>query len=293
METAETEPGAADESLARGDDDAATLSRSLEALLFMSGEALGLQDLCELTDRTPEQVNGAIDVLREACEGRAVCVVRVAGGFQLVTRPQYGEIVAKLLQPKRFRLSRAALETLAIVAYKQPATRPEIEEIRGVNVDGVMDTLLQYELIRECGRRRSPGRPIQYGTTDNFLIHFGLNSLQDLPDLDRLGRHDVVETEEEEGAAEGKPGDAEGEEDSEAVEAPEAWAPDAVSDEGSAPDEPTGMLAPDAGREEMAQPGAAVNAPAPKAAGEASGAPHDAESTAAQATQLSKDSQSN
>jgi segregation and condensation protein B len=208
METAEIEQGTADESIDGGDDDTAALSRSLEALLFMSGEALRLEDLCELSERTPEQVNAAVDLLREACEGRAVCVANVAGGFQLVTRPQYGEIVAKLLQPKRFRLSRAALETLAIVAYKQPATRPEIEEIRGVNVDGVMDTLLQYELIRECGRRRSPGRPIQYGTTDNFLIHFGLNSLQDLPDLDRLGRQEVVETEEEEGVPEGKPENA-------------------------------------------------------------------------------------
>lgn len=187
---------------AAGEDDARQLCRSLEALLFMSGAALSLQDLCELTGRDAEDVNQALSILRAECEQRAVWVVNVAGGFQLATRPRYGELVAKLLQPKRFRLSRAALETLAILAYKQPATRPEIEEIRGVNVDGVMDTLLQYELIRECGRRRSPGRPIQYGTTENFLIHFGLNSLQDLPDFDRLGRQDEVETEEEESPAE-------------------------------------------------------------------------------------------
>ena len=180
------------------------LGKSLEALLFMSGTALSMDDLCELTVRTPEEVTAALDLLRDDCAQRAVWVISVAGGFQLATRPQYGEIVARLLQPKRFRLSKAALETLAIVAYKQPVTKPEVEEIRGVNVDGVMDTLLQYELIRECGRRKSPGRPIQFGTTDNFLIHFGLNSLQDLPDLDRLGRQDEVETEDEDAPQEGK-----------------------------------------------------------------------------------------
>jgi segregation and condensation protein B len=244
MDTSETQLGAAQDGLGSTDDDVAELSRSLEALLFMSGEALGLQDLCELTERTPEQIGSAIDALAEACEGRAVRVVRVAGGFQLVTRPQYGEIVAKLLQPKRFRLSRAALETLAIVAYKQPVTRPEIEEIRGVNVDGVMETLLQYELIRECGRRRSPGRPIQYGTSDNFLIHFGLNSLQDLPDLDRLGRQDVVETEQEDQLGEGKPEDVEGF-GSAAEGAPAVAGADAEEKDSSAFHEPTNNVAHD------------------------------------------------
>jgi segregation and condensation protein B len=178
-------------------DDLRQLSTSLEALLFMSGAVLSLQDLCELVGCEPEQAQAALDLLRRDCDGRALWVINVAGGFQLATRPEYGEVVARLLQPKRFRLSRAALETLAIVAYKQPVTRPEIEAIRGVNVDGVMDTLLQYELVRECGRRRSPGRPIQYGTTENFLTHFGLGSLQDLPDLDKLGRQEPVETEED------------------------------------------------------------------------------------------------
>ncbi|HUT73993.1 MAG TPA: SMC-Scp complex subunit ScpB [Armatimonadota bacterium] len=180
------------------EDDEGDLSCCLEALLFMSGGPLSLQDLCELTGREPEQINAALDRLGGECAGRAVWVVSVAGGFQLATRPRYGELIAKLLQPKRFRLSRAALETLAIVAYKQPVTRPEIEEIRGVNVDGVMDTLMQYELVRECGRRRTPGRPIQYATSEAFLTHFGLNSVHDLPDLERLGRREPVETEAEE-----------------------------------------------------------------------------------------------
>ena len=187
------------------DDALRRLGISLEALLFMSGAPLSEQDLCELTGRDAQEVRAALDLLQRECAERAVWITNVAGGFLLATRPQYGELVAKLLQPKRFRLSRAALETLAIVAYKQPVTRPEIEEIRGVNVDGVMDTLLQYELVREGGRRRSPGRPIQYGTTDNFMTHFGLGSLQDLPDLDRLGRQEAVETEEEEEPAEGNP----------------------------------------------------------------------------------------
>jgi segregation and condensation protein B len=208
MENIESEPqpGAACDVTRDGGGGLPQLARSLEALLFMSGASLSLDDLCELTGRSGDDVNAALDILRHECEHRAVWVTSVAGGFQLATRPDYGELVARLLQPKRFRLSRAALETLAIVAYKQPVTRPEVEEIRGVNVDGVVDTLLQYELIRECGRRRSPGRPIQYGTSDNFLIHFGLNSLQDLPDFDRLGRQEQVKTEEEEGPGGGEAG---------------------------------------------------------------------------------------
>jgi len=208
MESIDSElrPSAASEVTGDRGEDLSQLARSLEALLFMSGASLSLEDLCELTGRAAHDVNAGLDILRQECERRAVWVTSVAGGFQLATRPEYGELVARLLQPKRFRLSRAALETLAIVAYKQPVTRPEVEEIRGVNVDGVVDTLLQYELIRECGRRRSPGRPIQYGTTDNFLIHFGLNSLRDLPDFDRLGRREEAETEEEERLAGGEEG---------------------------------------------------------------------------------------
>jgi len=178
---------------ASGDDDVWQVARSLEALLFMSGAALSLDDLCELTGREPQQVNAALDTLRGEYERSALWITNVAGGFRLATRLEYGELVARLLQPKRFRLSRAALETLAIIAYKQPVTRPEMEGIRGVNVDGVVETLVQYELIRECGRRHSPGRPIQYATTENFLTHFGLNSVQDLPDLDQLGRQGAPE----------------------------------------------------------------------------------------------------
>jgi segregation and condensation protein B len=94
--------------------------------------------------------------------------------------------VAKLHKPERFRLSRASLETLAIVAYKQPATRPEIDAIRGVNSDSPLDTLLQYELVCEAGRKDAPGRPLLYRTTDSFLGKFGLNSIADLPGLDTI-----------------------------------------------------------------------------------------------------------
>ena len=105
---------------------------------------------------------------------------------QVCTRPEYGPSVAKLHKPERFRLSRAALETLAIVAYKQPVTRPEVDAIRGVNSDSVLDTLTQYELVREAGRKEAPGRPLLYRTTENFLGHFGLDSVDDLPRLDAI-----------------------------------------------------------------------------------------------------------
>jgi len=133
-----------------------------------------------------------IEELGASYEGRGLQISRIAGGYQLVTRPEYGPSVAKLHKPERFRLSRAALETLAIVAYKQPVTRPEIEAIRGVNSDSPLDTLLQYQLLCEAGRKDTPGRPVLYRTTENFLGHFGLDSIADLPQLETIPADDVA-----------------------------------------------------------------------------------------------------
>lgn len=101
----------------------------------------------------------------------------------MCTRSQYADLVAKLFPPPKFRLSRAALETLAIIAYKQPITRPELEAIRGVDSDAVVSTLVERGLVRASGRKKAPGRPILYATTDAFLTHFGLAVLSDLPEL--------------------------------------------------------------------------------------------------------------
>lgn len=159
---------------------------ALEAVLFMAAEPLPLSDLAEILDVTPQQAELLASQLESEYADRGILVQRVAGGFQVATRPEYGHYVARLHKPERFRLSRAALETLAIVAYRQPVTRPEIDAIRGVNSDSPLGTLLQYELVCEAGRKDAPGRPLLYRTTEGFLGRFGLNSIADLPGLDTI-----------------------------------------------------------------------------------------------------------
>jgi segregation and condensation protein B len=184
----------------------------LEAVLFMAAEPLGAAELAEILDVTPA---GAEELCRELAavfEGRGVQIGRVAGGYQVATRPEYGPYVAKLHKPERFRLSRAALETLAIIAYKQPATRPEVEAVRGVNSDSAIDTLTQYQLVCEAGRKEAPGRPVLYRTTDSFLGHFGLNSVEDLPRIEAIPADEEAVRAEVElalGAADSRPESAE------------------------------------------------------------------------------------
>jgi segregation and condensation protein B len=174
------------------------LVAALEAVLFMAAEPLAAKELGEILGVSPAEAESLAARLETACAGRGLKLALVAGGYELCTRPEYAEFVARLHQPHRFRLSRAALETLAIIAYRQPVTRPEIEAIRGVNSDGVISTLLNYRLIREAGRKEAPGRPVLYRTTEDFLLHFGLGSVGDLPRLDALPAP---------GPEEGRPGD--------------------------------------------------------------------------------------
>jgi len=170
----------------RPEDQRRTNLCALEAVLFMAAEPLSLEDLAGILEADPAEAEALIAHLAADYEGRGIQVQQVAGGYQVSTRPEYGHFVARLHEPERFRLSRAALETLAIVAYKQPVTRPEVEAIRGVNSDSPLDTLVQYELVYEAGRKDAPGRPLLYRTTDNFLGKFGLNSIADLPRLDTI-----------------------------------------------------------------------------------------------------------
>lgn len=154
---------------------------ALESMLFMADRPLSLGELSDyLNISTP-----AVRQLLDALSGRylAMQIVEVCGGYQLVTRPEYAAYVAQLHQPPKVRLSPAAMETLAIVAYRQPVTRPEIEHLRGVNSDGVVHTLLDHGMICERGHKDVPGKPTLYGTTDKFLGLFGLSSLGALPDL--------------------------------------------------------------------------------------------------------------
>ena len=158
----------------------------LEALLFVVEEPLPLVRLQEvLGDEDPATTEATVRELALALEneGRGLMVQEVAGGFRLATRPEAHPWIQRLQQIKPARLSRAALETLAIIAYKQPITRAEIEAIRGVAVDGVMRTLLERGLVRMLGRKAEAGRPILYGTSSAFLEHFGFKDLGDLPSL--------------------------------------------------------------------------------------------------------------
>ena len=157
------------------------LTAALECLLFMADRPLSLGELAQLLEISPPAVRQLLEGLQDRYLG--VQIIELAGGFELATRPQYAEYISRLHQPPKFRLSPAAMETLAIVAYRQPVTRPEIEMLRGVNSDSVVNTLLDHDLICERGHKNAPGKPMQYGTTDKFLKLFGLPAIDNLPDL--------------------------------------------------------------------------------------------------------------
>lgn len=162
------------------------LSRALECVLFVATEPLPMKTLVEVFRVEEQQLQQAILALDDRLQASGLQLVQVAGGYQLCTRAEYAEIVARYLQPQPSKLSRAALETVAIIAYRQPITLPEIEAIRGVQSEGVVRTLLQRGLIQEVGRKPTAGRPVLYGTTPQFLHYFGLNSLEELPELEEL-----------------------------------------------------------------------------------------------------------
>jgi segregation and condensation protein B len=159
----------------------------LEAILFVSGEPLSVDRMLGVVEGVArEELMSALRALQAdyATEGRGLQLVEVAGGFQIATRPDCAPWIKRLERVKEgARLSRSAMETLAIVAYKQPAVRSEIEQIRGVDSAGVLKTLLERRLVRIVGRKDAPGRPIMYGTTRQFLQAFGLKDLSDLPAL--------------------------------------------------------------------------------------------------------------
>jgi segregation and condensation protein B len=161
----------------------------LECLLFVAPEPVTPRQVGEVLRVEEDAAAAALEHFRlHYVNGGGLQVVRVAGGYQLRTRPEFASLVAAFLRPAAQRLSRQALETLAIIAYEQPITQPEIDALRGVNSGGVIKTLLERELIREVGRKDAPGRPILYRTTEHFLEHFGLADLTDLPKLeDSLG----------------------------------------------------------------------------------------------------------
>lgn len=162
----------------------------IEALLFASDQPLTLEKIKEVLEGfQTTDIRRFLEELGQEYEksNRGIRIAEVAGGFQLITSPNIAPFVKKLYKGRRIeRLSRPALETLAIVAYKQPVTKLEMGAIRNVNIDGVISSLLDKELVRVCGRKNAPGRPFVFGTTRKFLEYFGLKSLEELPRIENF-----------------------------------------------------------------------------------------------------------
>jgi segregation and condensation protein B len=169
------------------------LQRSIEAVLFVASEALSIKALAKLTGAEEADVTLALQRIDEEFAERGLVLREVAGGYRFASSPAARAAVEAYLLPPKTNLSPAALESLAIVAYNEPVTKAQIEEIRGVSADSVIATLLDRRFIVESGRRESPGRPLLYKTTKDFLEAFGLNSLDDLPavDLDAMQPREV------------------------------------------------------------------------------------------------------
>ncbi len=162
---------------------------AIENILFIADRPLTLDKISEIFNGEIDKptVKGMLDDLKSEYQGRGIQLLEIAEGYQMCTRAEYSEWIKRFYTiEKGSKLSQASLETLSIIAYKQPITRAEIEEIRGVDSGGVVKTLLEKSLARNMGRKKVPGRPMMYGTTRKFLEYFGLKNLADLPTLTEL-----------------------------------------------------------------------------------------------------------
>lgn len=165
---------------------------AVEALLFACERPLGIEQLRKALDNMDaELIRGVLEELRSEYEqnNRGIRLIEVAGGFRMVASPGFSQFLKKLFKDRAAeKLSKPALETLAIIAYKQPVTKQEIELLRNVNVDGVIKSLLDKSVIRIAGRRKVPGRPFVFGTSRQFLEYFGLRSLDELPKIEEFSK---------------------------------------------------------------------------------------------------------
>ena len=173
------------------------LKSIIENVLLAADQPINAGELCKIfldgTDK--DQLQSILDELKEEYSSRNLQITEVADGYQLCTRHEYNDYIRKFLKLDRStRLSQPSLDTLSIIAYKQPLTRQEVDEIRGVDSSGVIKTLLEKKVIGPAGRKKVPGRPIMYRTTQKFLEYFGLKDLSDLPTLEDL--REVLEGEE-------------------------------------------------------------------------------------------------
>lgn len=163
-----------------------TIKKAIESILFVAGDAIEMQSIAEALDITSEELSRlAEEIIEEKKrEGSGVILVRVENKLQLCSNPEYTQYIEKVLQPvRKTRLSQSLLETLAIIAYRQPITRFEIERIRGVKCNYSVAALIENGLIVRAGRKKALGNPIVYATSDEFLRHFGLSSIEEMPAL--------------------------------------------------------------------------------------------------------------
>lgn len=192
----------------------------VEAVLFAEGNSVGRDDLAKIMELSRAEVDETIADLRDKYAGKdsGIQLIELENAVQLCTKPDYYDYLIRLESaPKKLRLTDTVLETLSIIAYKQPVTKAEIEAIRGVNSDFAVDKLISYDLVQELGRKDAPGRPILFGTTEQFLRSFGVKSVQELPTLPEEKKEEFMAEAEEEVDARRETGDADGSaEDSEA-----------------------------------------------------------------------------
>ncbi len=160
------------------------LTSKIEALLFVSPNAVNTSQIAAALELTPRQIEKSIVELEEIYKNRGLRIQRHRGKIQIMTAPDMGNLIERFLSLEAStKLTHAALETLSIIAYQQPVTRPEVDSIRGVNSDSVIKNMLSKGLIEEVGRSEGPGKPILYNTSPEFLQHFGLSTIKDLPPL--------------------------------------------------------------------------------------------------------------
>lgn len=173
----------------------------IEAVLFSMGEAVKISKLAELTETTPEKVNKIVEGMIKSMEAanRGVTITQIGDAYQMCSKSSMYEYLIDITKSERkYTLTDTVLETLSIVAYKQPVTRGDIEQIRGVDCSHAINKLIELDLIKELGRMDAPGRPILFGTTEQFLRSFGVKSLEDLPEVSQVQKEEFREQAEQE-----------------------------------------------------------------------------------------------
>jgi segregation and condensation protein B len=214
----------------------AELKGAIEAIVYAADEPATIDQIVAAVGEEKTLVRAALDEMIGACaaEDRGTEIRAVAGGFKLYTKPQHHDVVRRFIKSLRppLRLTMPALETLAVIAYRQPVTGPEIQEIRGVNVSGVLKTLLEKRLVVTAGRKAVIGRPIMYRTSKDFLMRFGLSDLEELPSLKEFEQLARAALGSDEGIAPAEP-------EPSTELAPEIAPPSAATPEVAAPAEPS------------------------------------------------------